>query len=218
MPTLIDHPTDVGATDEWGLFGAAGSKMEAVAANDGDASVIYADTGGLTPRQLFRFSPIGGATDPVTSAAIVMVCRVVTPGGGANIIKAVWNSVAHATNHWTSFSDLSAYKTMTSSVAAPTVAACNGEHGIEIFAAGGPTNQFELWCTELHREVALDFSAGAGESFAHLIGSLVGALIGSNLLLRDMSRLPLGRWRLEPHEYEPAWREWNAQKRMVLVG
>jgi hypothetical protein len=218
MPTLIDHPTDVGATDEWGLFGSAGSKMEAVASNDGDASIIYATTGGTTPRQLFRFSPIGGVTDPVTSASLVMVGRVFTPGGGANEIVPVWNSVRGAVNFWTSFAALSVYTTMTHTVAAPTVAACNGEHGIDIHAAGGPTNKFEFWVTELRREVALDFSAGAGDSFAHLIGSLVGALIGSNLLLRDMYRLPLGNWKLLPHEYEPAWRAWREQKRMVLVG
>jgi hypothetical protein len=99
------------------------------------------------------------------------------------------------------------------------LAAVNGSHGIEVSAAGGPSNPVEVWITQLYRQVTFDFSVatGAGD-FAYLIGSLIGALIGSNVLLRDMPRMARAMarvWRggrnvrLLDHELEPAWRAWR---------
>jgi hypothetical protein len=90
----------------------------------------------------------------------------------------------------------------------------NSHHGLYYGNNGG--TGWECWCTYLYRTVDFAFGGGAlsiDTQFAHLIGS-IGAVIGGNLLLREMPRLnrALGKVKLRPDEYETAWRAWRSHR------
>jgi len=227
VPTQNEIPTGVGSTNLWGLYGSkATSKLQAVAGNDGDSSVIYGVSGGRLTRQLYTFPLLAGVTDPVTSAAIRCYAKKYTNGGGAQTFYGVWDSTRMSTNLFS----LLNYKTyvlagQAAAGAQLALASVNGQHGYEVTAAGGPSNPVEVWITYLYREVTYDFAAAtsAGD-FSYLLGSLIGTLLGGNLLLRDMpgvSRALSRVWRggrnvrLLDHELEPAWRAWRTFRHPV---
>lgn len=215
MPVQTDTPTGIGAIDDWGLWGSATDKLSAVRTNDGDTSVIYGVSGGRVTSQLFTFPTLVGVTDPVNSASMSCVAREVAPGGGARTFKLQWNSATMATNYGEELHVRRPdYMTCSDSTTSLALSAVNGDHGVYVTAAGGPSNAVEVWVTYLTRTVDFTYLVGSTGEFTYLIGSLAGALIGSGLLLREMPALSrcLGRFRLRPDEYEPAWREWTAFK------
>lgn len=227
MPTQSDSPIGVGATNGWGLYGPlATDKLQAVRSNDGDSSVIYGVSGGRLTRQLYTFPLLADVTSPVTAASVSFSAKKYANGGGAQCFYGVWNSVRMANNRFGLLNSNSYVSTGDSaSGSGLDLAAVNGQHGVEVTAAGGPRNPVEVWVTHLYRTVTFEFAAtsGAGD-FAYLIGSLVGALLGSNVLLRDMpgiARAMARTWRggrnvrLLDHELEPAWRAWRAFRHPV---
>jgi hypothetical protein len=223
MPTLTDTPNGVGAKDlGWGLWGAATSKVDAVQTNDGDTSVVFASSGGALREQTFTFPSLLGVTDPVTAASLTAVTREYLKGGGGRSYYLQWNSTQVGSNQEATVHAASPnYVSISYAASGATLALAvvNGEHGLQFSAAGGPSNKAEFWVTHLYRTIDFAYGVGGAGQFSYLIGSLVGALIGANLLLRDMPRLSraLGRFRLRPDEYEPAWRDWRERKRMVMA-
>jgi hypothetical protein len=222
MPTQTDYPIGVGATDNWGLWGGA-SKMVAVTSDDGDSTFILADSGGFLYTQLFTFPLLVGVGDPVTSATLNAKMRAVRNGGGAQSLYFVWNSVRTGANQWSSVGVRPDYASVSITVAAPALSAVNGQHGCELEAAGGPSNKCEVWTTLFYRTVTYTYLTSGGGEFAYLVGSLLGACIGANLLLSEMPALNAALWekrhvRLLQEEIEPAWRAWTAQKHMRMVG
>ena len=176
MPVQIDTPSDVGAGLGWALYGSSttpANKMQAVATNDGDASIIYAATGGATLNQLFQFPEIVGATDPVTAASLTAVTREYLKGGGGRLYYVLWNSVQVGTNRQQEV-HLAApdYVTVTFAAAGAqlALAVVNGEHGVSFAAAGGPSNKAEYWVTQIYRTVDYSPVGGAVGDFAWLIG------------------------------------------------
>jgi hypothetical protein len=196
--------------------------MLAVAGDDGDTSIIYAASGGALVLQLFAFPQILGVADPVNAASLSAVTRQALVGAGGRSYYMYWNSTQIVVNR---AADVDAvkpnYSTITYTGAGATLglAVVNGQHGFSFSAAGGPSNKAEYWVTHVYRTVNYTFSAGSAGEFAHLIGSLIGPLIGAGLLLRDMPALSrcLGRIRLRPDEYEAAWRDWQAYKHPVMA-
>lgn len=222
MPVQTDTPSGLGATDDWGLWGSAANKMLAVATDDGDTSVIYASSGGALVIQLFTFPQLLGVADPVNAASLTAVTRQYLVGAGGRGYSIYWNSTQIAVNRAAEVDAVApAYLSVTYNAAGATLglAVVNGQHGAGFTAAGGPSNKAEYWVTHLYRTVDYTFSAGSAGEFAHLIGSLIGPLIGAGLLLRDMPALSrrLGRIRLRPDEYEAAWRDWQAYKHPVMA-
>jgi hypothetical protein len=179
MPTQIDTPIGVGADNYWGLYGpGATDKLQAVRTNDGDTSLIYGVSGGRLTKQTYTFPVLANVVDPVTSAGVGAYAKKYTNGGGAQSLYTVWNNARMPTNLYFMI-NYSAYTLIgeNTSGAGLALAAVNGSHGIEVSAAGGPSNPVEVWITQLYRQVTFDFSVatGAGD-FAYLIGSLIGAL------------------------------------------
>lgn len=231
MPVQTDVPIGQGAYSEWALWGSAGSKPQAVQSNDGDASVIYAASGGRGFWDTYTFPPLSGITDPVTAASVGAVVREYTHGAG-HLFYMMWaNSFVVDIPAGIATADLvhyaGGYTTITRAAAGGDLALAqvNSHHGVAFSGAGGPSNKAEFWVTYIYRTVDFGYDApgGAGEQFAQFVGSLVGAFIGGNLLREDMARLAAfmkrrtGSW-LKPSEYDEAWRGWRGQKRMVLVG
>jgi hypothetical protein len=224
MPAQVDAPTGLGPYDEWALWGAAADKLQAVATNDGDTSVIYAASGGRGFYQGFYFPFIGGVADPVTSASITAVVREYAHGAG-HILFVLWNAVegTYGVDHDWSV-DVHAgggnYVTCTTLAAGGglALAAVNGSHAVGFSGAGGPSNKAEFWCTQVYRTISFDYGAApAAGDFTHLIGSLAGAFIGGNLLFREMPELSrfmkqrFGKW-IRPDEYRFAWESWSQAK------
>ena len=227
MPVQVDAPTGISVHDGWGLWGAAGSKLEAVAANDGDTSVIYAASGGAGVYQGFTFPVLLGVGDPVNSASITALTREYAHGAG-HIYFVLWNDTAGTFGSDTDYSPFvhgsggSYFTCTTAAVGAAgglALSAVNGVHSIGFSGAGGPSNKAEFWTTQVYRTVDFGYGAVAGAGpFTHLISSIVGAFIGSGLSLREMPRISAfmrqkARIWLRPDEYELAWRAFREWKR-----
>lgn len=221
MPVQVDAPVGIGVYDEWGLWGSAGDKLSAVATNNGDTSVIYAASGGRGVYQVFTFPFIGGVTDPVNSGSITAVIREYAHGAG-HILYLLWGKVdpiiGSETDHApTVHAGGGGYVSVSSSGSGATLAlaSVNNYHAIGFSGAGGPSNKAEFWCTQFFRTVSFDY--GGAPAAGNFIYDLVpfAALIGGNLLLREMPavsalmRKRLKRW-LRPDEYEAAWRAWRS--------
>jgi len=230
MPVQNDAPTGIGLWDEWGLWGSAANKLAAVAANDGDTSVIYAASGGRGVYETFTFPFLGGIGDPVNAASITAITRHYAHGAGHNYYV-FFNRVAEAVIGVdadfgpTVEAGGGGYVTCTTSAAGANLAAAavNSQHSLGFHGAGGPSNKAEFWVTQVYRTVDYGFgSAGSADPFTHLVASIVGAFIGSGLLLREMPRVSAfmkqraGKW-LRPDEYETAWRAWREQKFLVAA-
>ena len=217
MPIQTDTPINTGTLQEWGLWGGAPNKVEAVRTNDGDTSVIYASSGGRLVREAMQFPTLAGIADPVTAASITGIIREYLQGGGGRELYAIWNGAEAGTNRQQEV-HLAAPSYVTVAYAAAgaglALAAVNGEHGFRFSAAGGPSNKGEFWITQLYRTVDFAYVAGNAGEFAYMIGSLVGAFIGANLLFRDMPALARflwarGRYLIKPDEYADAFRAWK---------
>lgn len=225
MPVQTDTPSGIGATDAWGLWGSAPSKLAAVAGNDGDTSVVYAASGGALVIQLFSFPPLLGVADPVNAASLTAVTRQYLAGAGGRGYSLYWNSTQIAVNRAAEVDAVKpAYLAVTYNAAGANLvlATVNGQHGMGFTAAGGPSNKAEYWVTHVYRTVDFTYASGSSLEFAHLIGSLAAGVIGSGLLLSEMPHLSryMGRTRgvwLLPEELEPAWRAWHAQKRAAYA-
>lgn len=222
MPLQTDYPTGLGTQDEWGLEGAA-SKLLAVATDDGDTSIIYADSGGALRVQLFTFPVLVGVTSPVNAATLVGRVREYAPGAGGRGFSFWWNSTQEATNHAaTIHAATPSYVTASYAPVALTLADVNGQHGFAMTAAGGPSQKWEVWITQFYRTVDFTYSSGGASEFAHLIGS-VSIAIGANLLMRDMGALSRfiqirTRTLIKPSEYAGALEAWRRMRHMVLAG
>jgi hypothetical protein len=225
MPVQIDTPNGIGAWDEWGLWGAAPDKVSAVQNNDGDNGVIYGHSTGRVRIQLYTFSPILAATDPVTAAGLGCVARYYQPGNSTGrYFHLQWGTVIdtpYGSNQAQTIMDAGGAYTSLGFAAAGgelTLSRVNGNHGIYYGNNGG--TGWECWVTYFYRSVTFDFGGGAASAdtqFAHLIGSL-GAVIGGNLLFREMPALnrALGRVKLHADEFKTAWRAWKAYKHPVF--
>jgi hypothetical protein len=223
VPLQTDYPTGLGSQDEWGLEGAA-SKILAVATNDGDASIVYADSGGATRVQRFTFPAIGGVADPVNDSDLYCRVREYAVGAGGRSFHFQWNSVLAGSNlgetgiHATRPN----YSLQTYSAGAALLAAVNGEHGFQMSAAGGPSQKWEVWVTQFYRTVDYTYTAStSADQFAHLIGSLAAA-IGANLLLRDMAALVRSIQRrtgvlIKASEYAEALAAWRRERHVRLA-
>jgi hypothetical protein len=230
MPVQNDAPTGIVVWDEWGLWGAAASKLAAVAANDGDTSVIYAASGGRGVYQTFTFPFLGGIGDPVNAASVTAVTRHYAHGAGHNyyvFFARFAEAVIGADFDFgpTVEAGGGGYVNCTSNAAGAQLSAANvnGPHTLGFHGAGGPGNKAEFWVTQFYRTVDYGFgSSGSADPFTHLVASIAGAFIGSNLLLREIPKLSAfmrtraQKW-LRPDEYETAWRAWREQKRMVAA-
>jgi hypothetical protein len=220
MPTQVDTPIAVGATSNWGLYGSgATSAVVAVQTNDGDTSVIYASSGGAVVQQLYQFPQLVGVADPVTSASLTAVTREYLPGAGGRDYRFLWNSTEVGPNQTGMHAARPNYVSNTYAATGTELAisAVNGEHGLQFKAAGGPSNKAEYWVTQFYRTVVFEYGLGNAGEFAYMVGSLVGALVGGNLLLREMPALSrfMGRIRLSPDELLPAWIAWTEYRHPV---
>jgi hypothetical protein len=223
MPTGVDYPSGLGTADAWGLEGAA-SKLAAMAADDADTSIVYADSGGAIRVQRFTFPLLAGVTDPVTSCTLTAKVREYAPGAGGRLFYFQYNSAQAGTDQSTTIRlARPAYATLTyaASGGGLALAQVNGEHGLQMTAAGGPTQKWEVWCTTLYRTVVFVYAGGSADAFAHIIGSLIGA-IGAGLLLRDMPALARAAFRrtgllISPDEYERALRAWRRERHLRMA-
>jgi hypothetical protein len=223
VPIQIDYPTGLGTEDVWGLSGAP-NKLQAVGSNDGDSSIVYADSGGAIRVQRFLFPTIAGVADPVNDSDLYVRAREYALGVGGWHFFFQWNGVQAGSDQQLTLRTVpgNAYILLTHSAGATTLAAVNGEHGFQMSAAGGPANKWEVWVTEFYRTVDFTYPAGNAGEFAHLIGSLA-ASIGATLLTRDMMALARSIYRrtrvfIKPSEYEQALRAWRREKHVHLVG
>lgn len=221
MPIQTDAPIGLGPPYGWGFEGAT-SMIEAVATDDGDNSIIWADSGGALHTVMFYFPTLAGYADPVASASITSVARIYKAGQAPQEFYLLWNSAA-GSNYYSSL--WFTYATVTRTTAAATLAAVNGYHGMQVRGQGGPGNKTEIWVSRFYRSVDFSYPAPAGAGggeFSHLIGGLIGA-IGGALLLRDMPRLARAvRQRtgtlIKPDEYAQALSEWRSERHVALVG
>jgi hypothetical protein len=222
MPVQTDTPIGVGSPNQWGLWGNAPDKVAAVQTSDGDTSVIYAFSKGAEKIQLYTFSPIVGVADPVTSASITARARQYEKGNATRHFFMYWNgaqagsdfAVEIGSQDPTYFPGGVGYINCTYNAGAAALSAVNGQHGVYLSAVSG--TGFEAWVTYVYRTVTFGFGGGAFSAdtqFAHLIGS-VAALIGGNLLLKEMPALnrALGNVKLRKDEYETAWKAWRNHK------
>jgi hypothetical protein len=224
MPDQVDTPIATGSKSDWGLWRSP-SKIAALATDDGNSSIVYAASGGRLLVDLYGFPPISGVTDPVAEASITMRARQYLQGAGGQTLRLAWNGVGVGTNRAAFIGIVKPnYRTATYDAAGAELdlSAVNGEHGMRFRAAGGPSQKSEYWVTHLYRTVTFTYDAGSADAFGHLLGSLAGFAIGAGLLLREMPALSRfmgarGRVWLRPDEYEPAWKAWRAQKRLVVV-
>lgn len=229
MPVQTDYPIGLGSPEDWWFEGAA-SKIAAVQTYDGDTSFIYADSGGAVKTILFSFPVLTGVTDPVTSVTLVAWARVqkwggTAYGGSGQVARLFYNSVGQ-TNQANVLPTF--YITLTYSPSTKTLATINGYHGISITGTNGPSNKFEVWCSQIYRQVDYVYVAPGGGitdggGFTHLVGSVLGA-IGAGLLLREMPKLARAiqkrtRVLIKPDEYEMAYREIRAMthRRMLCL-
>lgn len=229
MPIQSDAPTGIVVYDGWGLWGTAPNKLAAVATNDGDTSVIYAASGGVGVYQGFTFPFIGGVPDPINAGSLTAITREYAHGAGHNyyvfwarITEAVigvdidFAPQVHAAG--------GGYVACTGVGTNLSLAAVNAIQLLGFHGAGGPSNKAEFWVTQVYRTIDYGLGAGTLDSgpFTHLVASIAGAFIGSNLLLREMPKLSAfmkrraRKW-LRPDEYELAWRAWRGYKRGVYV-
>jgi len=223
MPVQIDAPNAIGSRDDWGLQSAA-SKLLAVATNDGNGSYIHCYSGGAQKVQLFRFPALVGVTDPVTSALLQVWGAEHDPGVGTRSFYLYWNGAQVGSNFGPTFhANTGVYISNASYTAvAPTLAAVNGEHGFIGYGAGGPEQKWAVVVTQFYRSVTFEYAAStAGTGFAHLIGSLIGA-IGSGLLLRDMPALARAVFKrtgtlILPAEYAEALRAWRRERHVAVA-
>lgn len=221
MPVQTELPTNIGTEDDWKLNGAA-SKILAVAADDGDTSVIYAMSGGRVNVQRFTFPTLAGVASPINGANLYARVREQAPGAGGRGFSFQWNSVQSASNvAATIHTARPSYVSLSEAQTALTLADVNGEHGFAMTAAGGPTSMWEVWCTHFYRDIDFTYSAGSGDNFAHLVGSLAAA-IGAGLLLREMPDLARAIWRktgtlIKPSEYQEALAAWNSRRWTVAA-
>lgn len=228
MPVQIDYPSGIGQFDEWWLWGSAPDKISAVATNDGDASVITSDTGGRQRVQNYTFPPLLGVADPVISGSLTAVVREYAHGGG-HLFWIIWGAPTAAEALSSTEQAAAIHNGGGSYVAVSHTAAggqlalssVNTQHGLDMIGMGGPSNKAEFFCTQFYRTVNFNYGAApAAGDFTHIIGSIVGAMIGAGLSLREMpavSALMKKRalkW-LRPDEYEIAWRAWREQKHRV---
>jgi hypothetical protein len=217
MPTQVDTPSNTGSYNQWGLWGAAPNKMQAVATNDGDTSIVYAASGGREVIDQYVFPLLAAIVDPVTSASITAWTRMYLKGAGGRGYSLRWNGVEVGANRQQEVRlAFPNYIEVTYSAAGAelTLAAANGQHGMKFNAAGGPSNKAEYWVTHLYRTVSFDYLTSDAGEFAHIIGSIAGAVMGSGLLFREMPALARYIWRkrgflIHPGEYELAWRAWR---------
>ncbi len=177
----------------------------------------------------YVFPLLTGVADPVASAAVGTYIREYAHGAG-HLFFMLWNNAltwdnptaltyADAVHYASSYTTIS-YAATGAQLA---LAQVNGQHGIAFSGAGGPSNKAEFWASYVYRQVDFSFGGGGGsqgEQFTTLVASLVGAFVGSNLLLREMPAVSraMGNIRLRADEYEEAWRALRSLKRMVLVG
>jgi len=223
MPVQIDYPSAIGTGgDAWGLSGAA-SKPLAVATHDGDGSFVYAGSGGEQKVQLFRFPLLVGVTDPITSATVQAWGKQIDPGVGARFFYLYWNNAQAGSNWGEFFKNFPGYiGDALYTVAAPTLAAVNGEHGFIMYGSGGPDRKWRLAVTQFFRSTTFVYGAGtSSENFGHLIGSLIGA-IGGGLLLRDMPGLARAIFRrtgtlIQPSEYAEALGAWRRERHVAVA-
>lgn len=226
MPVQVDAPIATGTYNKWTLHGSASSKLQAVATDDGDTSILFSATGGQLHRQDFTFPPISGVADPVNSASLSTVARRYLNGAGGQAYHIRWAGSSRAPNLWSSL-PFRVYRYVTVTYTAGdggtlSLASVNGEHGMQFNAAGGPTQKAEVWVTQVYRTVDFTYEAGSAGEFAHLIGSLVGSLLGSGLLLSHMADISALMWakrriRLRPDEFQTALDAWNARKWLVMA-
>ncbi len=222
MPTQVDAPINVGSPTDWGLFGSAGSKVSAVKNNDGNASIVFASSGGRLVSDDYVFSPLAGVTDPISAASLTAVTRTYLKGAGGRAYFIRWNGVRSGSNRQAEVrlqepNYVSITYTATGGELA--LASVNGEHGMEFSAAGGPTQKAEYWVTQVFRSTTFGYTAGSAEGFGYQMGAIAAA-IGAGLLMRDMPALAKRLWTerrflIHPEEYGEALRAWQAQKRMV---
>lgn len=223
MPTHTDYPSGVAAENDWGLEGVA-SKLLAMSGDDADAGIVYADSGGRHNIERYTFPPLLGVTDPVTAASITAKVREAAPGAGGRSFYFHWNSVVGGTNFGSTIhAARPSYVTPSRAAAGGelALAAVNGEHGFEMYAAGGPSQKWEVWCTLCYRSVTFTYAGGSADHFGHLIGSVIGA-IGAGLLLREMPALARAIRRktgtlILPHEYETALLAWQRERHMAVA-
>lgn len=217
MPVQTDYPIGLGSPAEWKPWGATSDVVAAVQTADGDTSVVYQFSNGRLFIQLYTFSPILAVADPVNSASISTYAREYQPGNAERFYFHYWNSARSGSN-WGEYLHLfnqTSYGIYSYDAGAASLATVNGQHGFEMKAASG--TGWEIWVSACWRTVNYDFGAGGADTeFSHIIGS-IAALIGGNLLLREMPRLNrvLGRIRFRPDEYEPAWRAWRNYRHPV---
>jgi hypothetical protein len=216
MPTQVDTPSNTGSYNQWGLWGSAPNKMQAVATNDGDTSIVYAASGGRLVIDQYVFPPLAAVVDPVTSASITAVTRMYLKGAGGRSYYLRWNGASVGSNRQVEVRWAPGYIDISYSAAGGelVLAAVNGQHGMQFSAAGGPSNKAEYWVTHLYRTVSFDYLTSDAGEFAHIIGSIAGAVMGSGLLFREMPALARYIWRkkgflIHPGEYELAWQAWR---------
>jgi hypothetical protein len=214
MPVQTDYPDAIGNYNDWGLWGAAPDKVTAVRTQDADASVIYGFSRGALVNQTFGFPLILGVTTPVVAASVHCEVREYQPGNASRYFYLMWNGSQAGANLGESIHlNGGAYTEEIYDAGAASLAAVNGWHGVSMQSVSG--TGFEVWVTRVWRvvEYELTGSASGGSQFAHLIGS-IGAVIGGNLLLREMPKLNqvLGNVKLRPNELKPAWRAWKEHK------
>jgi hypothetical protein len=225
VPLQTDYPSGLSglvSEDAWGLEGAP-NKIAAVATNDGDSSIVYADSGGAVRIQTFTFPLIAGVADPVNDSDLYARARRYKNGAGGQVFAFYSNGASVGANkHVEIGAAVPGYALVTHSLGAVALAALNTTHGFYITAAGGPSNKFEVWVTEFYRTVDYSYPAGDAGEFAHLIGSLMAA-IGANLLARDMMALARSIYRrtgilIKPAEYDEAIWAWGRERHVALVG
>lgn len=225
MPVLTDFPNGLGSSDDWYLEGAP-SKIAAVAGPaDGDATIIFATSGGEQRYQLFTFPPLVGVADPLTSSILYAGVREYAQGVGGRTFHFLWNGpnwVGPNKGAEIHAQTPGSYIMVNHTIVAPTVAEVNGQHGMYMAAAGGPEQKWELWCTLFYRETSFSYSAStANDDYATLLGCLVGAL-GAGLLLRDMPGIARTIARrtgllILPAEYADALRAWRSQRHVAVA-
>jgi hypothetical protein len=217
MPTQVDTPSGTGSYNQWGLWGpGAANKVQAVSSNDGDTSVVYAASGGREVIDQYNFPLLAAVTDPVASASITARTKMHLLGGGGRSYYMRWNNTQVGSNRQVEVRWAPGYINISYSAAGAelALAAVNGQHGMKFSAAGGPSNKAEFWVTHLYRTVTFTYGTSDAGEFAHLVGSIAGAAIGSGLLFREMPALgryiwERGRVLIHPHEHELAWRAWR---------
>lgn len=217
MPVQLDVPNGVGSISMWDVWGyGASDKIVAVSTYDQDYSVIWGWSRGKEVIQLYTFPVLLGVGDPVTSASITCWAREYLPGNAERHFYLYWNGVKSGQD-WGRYVNPTYAGYSYSAVGSElSLAAVNGQHGVYMNAVSG--TGFEVWVSYIYRVVDYGFSGGASVDgnahFAHLIGSIAGAVIGPGLLFREMPALARYIWKkarifIKPSEYSDAFRAWT---------